>query len=108
VGCSCSGTGGSVVKPLQHLARQEGGFGVFREAMLLLLYVVIPTRTGWHSHRRVRSPAVAQPRRNKQALPVERLCKFYLSDDMSKSVHVYIAQGFYTVNGHASHVLWLA
>jgi hypothetical protein len=24
-GCSCSGTGGSVVKPLRHLARQDGG-----------------------------------------------------------------------------------
>jgi hypothetical protein len=28
-GCSCSSTGGSVIKPLQHLAHQEGGLLVF-------------------------------------------------------------------------------
>jgi hypothetical protein len=42
MGCSCSGTGGNVAKPLRHLARQEGGLGVSLEAMLLLLQV-IPT-----------------------------------------------------------------
>jgi hypothetical protein len=43
--CSYSGTGGSVIKPLRHLVRQEGGLGVSLEAMLLLLYVVVPART---------------------------------------------------------------
>jgi hypothetical protein len=51
-----------------------------------------------HSHRRVRAPAAAQPRRNEQALSVERLCKFYPSGDMSGSVLVYVTQDFYTVN----------
>jgi hypothetical protein len=51
-----------------------------------------------HSHRRVRAPAAAQPRRNEQALPVERLCKFYSSGDMSESVPVSVTQGFHTVN----------
>jgi hypothetical protein len=97
VGCSYSGTGGSVVKPLRHLTRQVGGFGVSLEVMLLLLHVVIPVRTWqpynlrlevatvqqqlhllrapmWvHSHRRVRAPTAAQPQRNEQALPVEHL-----------------------------------
>jgi hypothetical protein len=45
VDCSCSGTGESVVKPLQHLARQEGGLGVSLEAMLLLLQVIVPAMT---------------------------------------------------------------
>jgi hypothetical protein len=85
MGCSCSGTGGSVAKPLQHLACQEGGLGVSLEARLLLLRVIVPAMT-WrlhslrlevaavqqqlhllrapmrvHSHRRVRAPAAAQP-----------------------------------------------
>jgi hypothetical protein len=51
-----------------------------------------------HSHRRVRAPAAAQPRRNEQALPVEHLGKFYPSGDMSESVPVYITQCFHTVN----------
>jgi hypothetical protein len=51
-----------------------------------------------HFHRRVRASAAAQPRRNKQALPVERLCKFYPSGDMSRSVPVYVTQRFHTVN----------
>jgi hypothetical protein len=50
------------------------------------------------SHRRVRAPAAAQPRRNEQALPVERLCKFYPLGDMSRSVLVYVAQDFHTFN----------
>jgi hypothetical protein len=51
-----------------------------------------------HSHRRVRAQAAAQPRWNEQALPVERLDKFYPLGDMSGSVLVYVTQGFYTVN----------
>jgi hypothetical protein len=51
-----------------------------------------------HSYRRVRAPAAAQPRRNEQALPVERLCKFYPSGDMSGSIPVYVTQRFHTVN----------
>jgi hypothetical protein len=51
-----------------------------------------------HSHRRVRAPAVAQPRWNEQALPVERLGKFYPSGDMAGSVPVYVTQGFHTIN----------
>jgi hypothetical protein len=51
-----------------------------------------------HSHRRIRALVAAQPRRNEQALPVERLCKFYPSGDMSESVPVYVTQGFHTVN----------
>jgi hypothetical protein len=50
------------------------------------------------SHRRVRAPAAAQPRRNEQALPVERLGKFYPSGDMSGFVPVYVTQGFRTVD----------
>jgi hypothetical protein len=51
-GYSCSSTGGSVIKPLRHLARQEGGLGVSLEAMLLLLQVVVPVMTLWlHSLR---------------------------------------------------------
>jgi hypothetical protein len=100
VGCSCSGTGGSVVKPLRHLVRQVGVLGVSLEARLLLLRVIVPVMM-WrlhslrlevavvqqqlhllrapmrvHSRRRVRAPAAAQPQRNEQALSVERLCKF--------------------------------
>jgi hypothetical protein len=121
-GCSCSGTGGSVVKPLRHLARKGGGLGVSLEARLLLLRVVVPVMT-WrlhslrlevaavqqqlhllralmrvHSHRRVRAPAAAQPQRNEQALSVKRLCKFYPSGDMSGSVPVYVTQDSHTVN----------
>jgi hypothetical protein len=55
-----------------------------------------PTRV--HSHRRVRALAAAQLRWNEQALPVERLCKFYPSGDMSGSVLVYVTQGYHTVN----------
>jgi hypothetical protein len=51
-----------------------------------------------HSHRWVRAPAAAQPRRNEQALLVERLGKFYPSGDMSGSIPVYITQGFHTVD----------
>jgi hypothetical protein len=51
-----------------------------------------------HSHRRVYASAAAQSRRNEQALPVEHLCKFYPSSDMSESVSVYVTQGFHTVN----------
>jgi hypothetical protein len=51
-----------------------------------------------HSHRRVRAPTTAQPQRNKLVLPVERLCKFYSSGDMSRSVPVYVDQGFHTFN----------
>jgi hypothetical protein len=51
-----------------------------------------------HSHMRVRAPAADQPRRNEQALSVERLCKFYPSGDMSESVLIYVTQGFHTVN----------
>jgi hypothetical protein len=51
-----------------------------------------------HSHRRVRAPAAAQPRQNEQALPVERLGKFYPLGDISGSIPVYVTQGFYTVN----------
>jgi hypothetical protein len=40
----------------------------------------------------------AQPRRNEQALPVDRLSKFYPLGDMSGFVSVYIIQGFHTVN----------
>jgi hypothetical protein len=36
-----------------------------------------------HSHKRVHALAAAQPRRNEQALPVERLDKFCPSGDMS-------------------------
>jgi hypothetical protein len=113
-GCSCSGTGGSVVKPLRHLARQVGRLGVSLEGRLLLLRVVVPVMTwGLHSlmlevaanqqqlhllrapmrvysHRRVYTPAATQPRWNEQALPVKRLCKFYHLGDMSGSVPVYV------------------
>jgi hypothetical protein len=90
VGCSYSGSGGSVAKPLRHLVRQEGGLGVSQEAILLLLQVIIPAMT-WqlhnlmlevaavqqqlhlllapmrvHSHRRVHAPAAVQPRRNEK------------------------------------------
>jgi hypothetical protein len=51
-----------------------------------------------HSYRRVRAPAAAQPRRNEQALPVERLCKFYPLGDMSGSVLIYVDQGFHIFN----------
>jgi hypothetical protein len=51
-----------------------------------------------HSHMWVRAPTVAQPRRNEQALPVERLRKFYPSGDMSGSIPVYITRGFHRVN----------
>jgi hypothetical protein len=34
-GCSCDSTGGSVVKPLRHLTRQEGGLCVSRGAVFL-------------------------------------------------------------------------
>jgi hypothetical protein len=51
-----------------------------------------------HSHKRIRAPAAAQPRRNEQALPVECLGKFYPSGDMSGSVPVYVTQVFHTVN----------
>jgi hypothetical protein len=51
-----------------------------------------------HSHRRVRAPAAAQPRRNEQTLPVERLGKFFPSGDMYGSVPVYVTQDFNTVN----------
>jgi hypothetical protein len=122
VGCSCSGSRGSVTKPLRYLVHQEGGLGVSLEARLLLLRVVVPTMAWWlhnlrlevgavqqqlhllrapmrvHSHRRVCSPTAAQPRRNEQSLPVECLCKFYPSGDMSGSVPVYVAQGFHTFN----------
>jgi hypothetical protein len=90
--------------------------------MLLLLQVIIPVATLWlyslrlevavvqqqlhllcapmrvDSNRRVRVPAAAQPRWNEQALPVERLGKFYPSGDMSGSVPIYVTQGFHTVN----------
>jgi hypothetical protein len=46
-----------------------------------------------HSHRQVRAPAAAQPWRNEQAFPVERLGKFYPLSDMSGSVPVYVTQG---------------
>jgi hypothetical protein len=121
-GCSCSSTGGSVTKPLRHLACQVGGLDISLEAMLLLLQVVVPTMTlrihslrlevaavqqqlhllrtpmRVHSHRRVRAPAAAQPRRNEQAISIERLGKFYPSIDMSGSVPVYVTQDFYTIN----------
>jgi hypothetical protein len=45
-----------------------------------------------------RAPAAAQTRQNEQALPVERLCRFYSSSDMSGSVLVYVTQDFYIVN----------
>jgi hypothetical protein len=51
-----------------------------------------------HSHRRARDPAATQPRQNEQALPVERLYKFYHSGDMSRSVPIYVIQDFHTVN----------
>jgi hypothetical protein len=51
-----------------------------------------------HSHMRVHASVAAQPRRNEQALPVERLGKFYPSSDMSGYVPVYVTQGFHTVN----------
>jgi hypothetical protein len=51
-----------------------------------------------HSHRRVHAPTAAQPRRNEQALPVERLDKFYPSGDMYGFVPVHVTQGFHTVN----------
>jgi hypothetical protein len=35
-----------------------------------------------HSRMRLHALACAQPRRNEQALPAERLCKFYPSDNM--------------------------
>jgi hypothetical protein len=122
VGCSDSSTCGSVAKPLWHLVCQVGWLGVSLEAVLLLLHIVVPMITLWphslrlkvavvqqqlhllcapmwvHSHSWVRAPAAAQPWRNEQALPVERLCKFYRLDDMSESVPIYITQGFYTVN----------
>jgi hypothetical protein len=99
-----------------------GGLDVSLEEMVLLLQVVIPAMT-WrlhtlrlematvqqqfhllctpmqvHSHRRVRAPAAAQPWWNEQALTVERLCKFYLSDDMSGSIPIYVTQDFHTIN----------
>jgi ribosomal protein S19E (S16A) len=61
-----------------------------------------------HSHRRVRALTAAQQGRNEQALPVERLCKFYPSGDMSGSIPVYVIQGFHTVNRTCLHVLRLA
>jgi hypothetical protein len=45
----------------------------------------------------LRQAAAARPRRNEQDLPVERLCKFYPSGDMSESVPVYVTQYFHTV-----------
>jgi hypothetical protein len=54
-------------------------------------YSVTASPSMWvHSHRRVHAPAAAQPRWNEQTLPVERLCKFYPSCDMSRSVPVYV------------------
>jgi hypothetical protein len=102
--------------------RARKGFSVSLKTMLLLLRVIIPAMTlrlhslrlevaavqqhlhllqapMWvHSHRRVHAPAAAQPRRNEQAFPVERLCKFYPSGDMSGSVPVYVTKRFHTVN----------
>jgi hypothetical protein len=83
--------------------------------MLLLLQVVILAMMLWlysprlevaavqqqlhlQSQMRVCAPTVAQPRRNEQALPVERLCKFYPSGDISGSIPFYVTQGFHTVN----------
>jgi hypothetical protein len=43
-----------------------------------------------HSHMQVCAPAAAQLRQNEQALPVERLGKFYPLGDMSGSVPVYV------------------
>jgi hypothetical protein len=101
---------------------RNGGLGVSLEVVLLLLHVVVSVKMlrphslrleviavqqqfhflhvlMWvHFHRRVRAPVAAQPRQNEQALPVERLCKFYPSGDMSGSVPVYIIQDFHTVN----------
>jgi hypothetical protein len=51
-----------------------------------------------HPCRWLHAPVRAQPRRNEQALTVERLCKFYHSDNISGSVPVYVIQGFHTVN----------
>jgi hypothetical protein len=42
-GCSCSSTGGSVIKPLRHLVHREGGLGLSLEAIILLLQVIVPT-----------------------------------------------------------------
>jgi hypothetical protein len=50
------------------------------------------------SHMRVRAPAAAQSRWNIQALPVDRLYKFWSLGDMSVSGHVYVTQDFHTVN----------
>jgi hypothetical protein len=85
MGYSCSSTSESVVKPLRHLVRQEGGFGVSVKAMLLLLQVIIPVMMlrlhslmlevaavqqqlyllhalmRVHSYKRVRASAAAQP-----------------------------------------------
>jgi hypothetical protein len=101
---------------------RNGELGVSLEVVLLLLHVVVSVMMlrphslrlevtavqqqfhllralmRVHFHRRVRAPVAAQPRQNKQALPVERLCKFYPSGDMSGSVPVYIIQSFHTVN----------
>jgi hypothetical protein len=49
VGYSCSRIGESVIKPLRHLARREGGLGVSLEAMLLLLEVIVAVMT-WLLH----------------------------------------------------------
>jgi hypothetical protein len=51
-----------------------------------------------HSHRRGCAPVGAQPWWNEQALPVERLDKFYPSGDISGFVPIYVTQGFRTLD----------
>jgi hypothetical protein len=129
VGCSCSSTGESVVKPLRHLTRQEGGVGVSLEVMLLLLQVVVPTMTLRLHSMRLEVAVVQQQ--------VYLLCEFTPTDEfvlqqllnrdgMNKHSQLSVSVSF-TLRGtcldpfpymlpkvfiqsigHASHVLQLA
>jgi hypothetical protein len=121
-GSSRSSSDGSVIKPLRHLARQEGAARCCSGSDASTTRSHVPMMMWWlhslrlevaavqqqlhllltpkrvHSHRRVRAPTAAQPRRNEQALPVEHLGKVCPSGDMSRSVPIYVTQYFHTVN----------
>jgi hypothetical protein len=129
MGCSYSSTGGSVLKPIRHLARQVGGLDVSLEAMLLLLQVIVPTMILWLHSLRLDVAAVQQQ--------LHLLCGFTLTgefvlrqllncDGMNKLSQLSVSVSF-TLRvtyldpflymllkvsiqsiGHASYVLWLA
>jgi hypothetical protein len=105
LGCSCSSTGGSVIKPLRHLARQIGGLGISLEAMLLLLKVIIPammlqfyllcgfTPTGDFVLRQLLNHDIT----NKLS-QLSVFVSFTLRVTCLGSVLIYVTQGFHTVN----------